>query len=84
MKNLLSTVKRLANRRTFIRKGLVAFGAASTGSRLLARPEERSGSLSKGDASMRSDVKIMADPQPLRYYRLALEPVILNGCAASN
>src|SRR6267154_3944514 len=52
MKNLLYTVKRLANRRSFIRKGLVAFGAASTGSRLLARPEEHSGSLNHGDAAI--------------------------------
>ena len=52
MNNLFSTVKRLANRLSFIRKGLVAFGAASTGSRLLARPEEHSGTLSKGDAAI--------------------------------
>src|SRR5665811_271502 len=52
MKNLINALKRSANRRSFIRKGLVAFGSTAGGSRLLARPEEHTGSLTKGDAAI--------------------------------
>src|SRR6202166_427301 len=52
MKNFFNALKRSANRRSFIRKGFVAFGATAGGSRLLAHPEEHSGSLTKGDAAI--------------------------------
>jgi hypothetical protein len=52
MKNFLNALKRSANRRSFIRKGLVAFGVTAGSSGLLARPEEHSGSLTKGDAAI--------------------------------
>src|SRR5579872_4657708 len=52
MKNFLNALKRSANRRSFIGKGLVAFGATAGGSRLLARPEQHSGALTKGDAAI--------------------------------
>ncbi len=38
----------------------------------------------KGDVSMRPDVKVLGDPLPIRFYRQSIEPVILNGCAASS
>jgi len=41
-----------ANRRSFIKKGLAAAGAATAGSVLLASPEEHSGKLTKGDAAI--------------------------------
>jgi hypothetical protein len=41
-----------ANRRSFIKKGLTAAGAASVGTRLLASREEHSGRLTKGDAAI--------------------------------
>ncbi len=41
-----------ANRRSFIKKGLAAAGAATAGVRLLASPEEHSGHLTKGDAAI--------------------------------
>ena len=52
MKNILYALKRSMNRRSFIGKGLVAAGVASSGSGLLARPEEHSGTLTKGDAAI--------------------------------
>ena len=41
-----------ANRRSFIKKGLAAAGAATAGVRLLASAEEHSGKLTKGDAAI--------------------------------
>jgi hypothetical protein len=41
-----------ANRRSFIKKGLAAAGAATAGVRLSASPEEHSGHLTKGDAAI--------------------------------
>ena len=41
-----------ANRRSFIKKGLAAAGAATAGSVLLASPEDHSGKLTKGDAAI--------------------------------
>jgi hypothetical protein len=52
MRNILCALKRSMNRRSFIGKGLVAAGVASSGSWLLARPEEHSGTLTKGDAAI--------------------------------
>ena len=52
MRHLLKSLNRLANRRSFIRKGFVAAGAATTGSQMFAAPEEHSGTLTKGDAAI--------------------------------
>src|SRR5712692_10497161 len=47
----MNGLKRPANRRSFIKKGLAA-GAATAGASLLASPEEHSGELTKGDAAI--------------------------------
>jgi hypothetical protein len=56
VKNLLGGLKRSTNRRSFIKKGLAAAGTAGVGAGLLGTSpifgEERSGSLTKGDASI--------------------------------
>ena len=52
MRNFLNALRLSANRRSFIRTGFVAFGATTGGSRLLARSEEHSGTLTKGDAAI--------------------------------
>jgi hypothetical protein len=52
MRHLLKSLNRLANRRSFIRKGFVAAGAATTGSQVFAAREEHSGTLTKGDAAI--------------------------------
>src|SRR5216684_1635032 len=45
-------LKSSTNRRSFIKKGLTAVGAATAGAGLLAKPEEHSGRLTKGDAAI--------------------------------
>jgi hypothetical protein len=40
--------------------------------------------LDKGDPSMRKDVKIVTDPASLIEFKSMIQPMILNGCAASN
>src|SRR5215471_5075949 len=61
MKNLLKRVKSSFNRRSFLKNGLTAAGAATMSAGLLAHssfvlsqegPEERSGNLTPGDAAM--------------------------------
>ena len=61
MKNLLNGLKSSINRRSFMRKGLTAAGAATLGAGLLTHsssalgqegPEEHSGRLTKGDAAI--------------------------------
>jgi hypothetical protein len=61
MKNLLNGLKTSVNRRSFVKNGLTAAGAATVGAGLLANtpsvfaqegPEEKSGSLTKGDAAI--------------------------------
>ena len=52
MTNLRNGVRGITNRRSFLTKGLVATGAVTTGSRLLAAPEEHSGRLTRGDAAI--------------------------------
>src|SRR5437879_4947202 len=52
VKHTPKQLKSSTNRRSFIRKGLTAAGAASVGTRLLASPEEHSGRLTKGDAAI--------------------------------
>jgi hypothetical protein len=52
MKYAPKEFKSRANRRSFIKKGLAAAGAATAGARLLASPEEHSGRLTKGDAAI--------------------------------
>ena len=61
MKNLLNGLKSSINRRSFMRKGLTAAGAATVGAGLLTHsssalgqegPEEHSGRLTKGDAAI--------------------------------
>jgi len=61
MKNLLKGLKSSTNRRSFMKNGLTAAGAATVGAGLLANsssllahggPEERSGRLTKGDAAI--------------------------------
>lgn len=39
--------------------------------------------INDGDPTMGADVRILGDPMSLRIYRQSIEPVILNGCAAS-
>src|SRR5574337_155115 len=61
MKDLLNGLKSSINRRSFIKNGLTAAGAATTGAGMFAHsssvlgqegPEEHSGSLVKGDAAI--------------------------------
>ena len=61
MKNLLNGLKSSINRRSFMRKGLTAAGAATVGAGLLTHsssalgqegPEQHSGRLTKGDAAI--------------------------------
>ncbi|PYX76787.1 MAG: hypothetical protein DMG72_03925, partial [Acidobacteria bacterium] len=61
MKDLLNGLKSSINRRSFMRKGLTAAGAATVGAGLLTHsssalgqegPEEHSGRLTKGDAAI--------------------------------
>src|SRR5438876_8940874 len=52
MTNLRKGVRRLTSRRSFLTKGLVAAGAVTTTSRMLAGPEARSGRLTRGDAAI--------------------------------
>ncbi len=40
--------------------------------------------LDKGDPSMRKDVKIIGDPASITEFKSTIQPMILNGCAASN
>src|SRR2546422_7358718 len=52
MKYVPKDLKSRANRRSFIKKGLAAAGAATAGAGLLASAEEHSGKLPKGDAAI--------------------------------
>jgi hypothetical protein len=52
MKYVAKDLKSRANRRSFIKKGLAAAGAATAGAGLLASAEEHSGKLTKGDAAI--------------------------------
>ncbi len=47
MRNVVDGLKRRVNRRSFVKKGLAAAGAATVGTRLLA-----SGGLTPGDAAL--------------------------------
>src|SRR6266478_3193078 len=49
---LLNVWKGSSNRRSFFGRGLAAVGEATAGPRLLARSDERSGTLTKGDAAI--------------------------------
>ncbi|MCU1275761.1 MAG: hypothetical protein JWO48_3192 [Bryobacterales bacterium] len=51
MKNAQNGLKSLANRRSFIKKGLAA-GTATVGAGLLAKPDDRGGAIGKGDAAI--------------------------------
>ena len=52
MKYVSRRLNHQASRRSFIKKGFAAAGAATAGSGLLASPEEHSGKLTKGDAAI--------------------------------
>src|SRR5436309_8945729 len=52
MKYVPRDLKGRTNRRSFIKSGLAAAGAATAGPGLLASPEEHSGKLTKGDAAI--------------------------------
>lgn len=40
--------------------------------------------LTRGLPEMRSEVRLLNDPQPLAEYRTKIQPVLLNGCATAN
>jgi hypothetical protein len=52
VKHTPKLLKSSTNRRSFIKKGLTAAGAATAGAKLFAHPEEHSGRLTKGDAAI--------------------------------
>ena len=40
--------------------------------------------LDEGDDTMKADVKVLGDPGSIMDYRRLIQPIVLNGCAASN
>src|SRR5947207_6803684 len=40
--------------------------------------------LDEGDETMKADVKVLGDPASIFEYRRTIQPVVLNGCAATN